>query len=236
MGTYPTTPRAEFLTWCQAHAPVWAVNAMEIGLTAPQTTAFTAAVTAAAAAVLAQEQAQQAAKAATLGAAAAFDTLRDRASDTVRLIRIYAEAQPDPNLVYQTAQIPAPATPTPVPPPAQPTDLTVTLNATSGAPTLRWKASNPAGASGTSYIVKRRLPAEVGFTFIGVSGKKEIVDATLPAGPDWVQYTVQGQRSDSSGPVSEVFTVNFGVGEGGQLEAFVTSGAGGDEVQPKLAA
>ncbi|MFM9995574.1 MAG: fibronectin type III domain-containing protein [Phycisphaerales bacterium] len=235
MATYPVTPRSEFLQWCQAHAPVWAVNAMEIGLTAPQTTAYTAAVTGAAAALLAQNQAQEAAKAATLGAATAFENLRDLTSTNVAAIRTYAEAQADPNTVYQTAMIPAPATPTPVAPPAKPSDLTVTLNTSSGAPTLRWKASNPAGSSGTSYIVRRRLPGEGAFTFIGVSGKKEIVDATMPAGPDWVEYTVQGQRSDSSGPLSEIFTVKFGVGGDGQVQAFVTTEAEGQQL-PKLAA
>jgi hypothetical protein len=41
-----------------------------------------------------------------------------------------------------------------------------------------------------------------------------------------VQYTVQGQRSDVSGPVSEIFTVNFGRTPEGGLTATVTSGAG----------
>lgn len=37
--SYPTSPRAAFLEWCQAHAPVFTANATNIGLTAAQATA-----------------------------------------------------------------------------------------------------------------------------------------------------------------------------------------------------
>jgi len=50
MGAYPTTPRAAFLEWCQAHTSVFTTNATQIGLTAGQATAFANATTAAAAA------------------------------------------------------------------------------------------------------------------------------------------------------------------------------------------
>lgn len=224
MGAYPTSPRAAFLEWCQAHTSVFSANAAQIGLTPAQATAFSTATTAAAAALLAQEQAHQAALVATQVAADAFGTLRSSAGDTVRLIRAFAESTAKPSIVYNLAQIPPPAQPSPAPPPAQPTDLTVTLDASGGNLTLRWKAANPAGTSGTSYIIRRKLPSETQFAFIGVSGKKEFVDETLVAGPDSVQYTVQGQRADSSGPLSPIFTVNFGRLPGGGLTASVTSG------------
>lgn len=107
--------------------------------------------------------------------------------------------------------------------------------------------ANPTGTSGTSYIIRRKLPSESEFSFIGVSGKKEFVDDSLIAGPDSVQYTVQGQpltrdatsshvdaqrpsrvkgqRADSSGPLSPVFTVNFGQAPGGGFTATVHAGA-----------
>jgi hypothetical protein len=54
------------------------------------------------------------------------------------------------------------------------------------------------------------------------AGLKRGVDQTLVAGSDSVQYTVQGQRADSSGPVSPIFTVNFGrLREGGFTAAVV---------------
>ncbi|MBI5864618.1 MAG: fibronectin type III domain-containing protein [Planctomycetes bacterium] len=225
MGAYPTSPRAAFLQWCEAHAPVFTANAAAIGLTPAQATAFATATTAGAAALLAQEQARQAALVATQQAQTAFDTLRAGAGDTVRLIRAFAESQTKPEVVYNTAQIPPPSPPSPAPPPAQPTDLTVTLDASGGNLTLRWKAANPTGTSGTSYIIRRRLPGESEFAFIGVSGKKEFVDDSLVAGPDSVQYTVQGQRADSSGPLSPTFTVNFGQAPGGGMMATVMAGA-----------
>ena len=225
MSTYPTSPRSAFLEWCQAHAPVFVSKAAQIGLTPAQATAFNEAVDGAAAALIEHEQAQQTAKAVTQTTDAIFNTLRTSAGDTVRTIRAFAENAADPLTVYTTAQIPPPATPTPAPPPAQPTDLTVTLDATMGALTLRWKASNPPGTSGTSYIIKRRLPGESAFAFIGVSGKKSFVDESLVAGPDSVQYTVQGQRGNSSGPVSPIFTVSFGQLPDGVRTARVTAGA-----------
>jgi hypothetical protein len=99
---------------------------------------------------------------------------------------------------------------------------------TSGNLTLRWTAANPAGTSGTSYIIRRRLPSESEFSFIGVSGRKEFVDDSLIAGPDSVLYTVQGQRADSSGPLSPIFTVNFGrLPSGGFTASVMASGQPG---------
>ena len=102
----------------------------------------------------------------------AFDDLSSTVGKVVRTIRAYAESADDPDAVYAIAQIPPPGKPTPKPPPAQPTDLTVLLDPTEGTVTLRWKARNPAGTSGTAYLIRRRLPGESEFTFIGVSGPR----------------------------------------------------------------
>ena len=223
MATYPIAPRPAFLEWCQAHEAVLVANAAQIGLTPLQATAFKNATDAAATAALALEQAKQAAKVATQAAGQAFGTLRSSAGDTVKLIRAFAENSTKPDTVYQLAQIPPPAQPSPAPPPAQPEKLAVGLDATRGSVTLRWKAANPAGTSGTTYIIRRKLPGESEFSFLGVSGKKTFVDDTLVAGPDSVQYTVQGQRADSSGPESPIFTVNFGRLPNGGLTATVAA-------------
>lgn len=223
MSTYPTSPRAAFLAWCQAHQDLFIANATQIGLFAAQATEFKDTTTAAYNADLAQEQAKFAAKSATEVAVDAVAALRAKAGDTVRTIRAFAENSSNPTEVYTLAQIPSPSKPTPAPPPAQPSDLKVLLDPSSGAMTLQWKAANPTGTSGTSYIIKRRLPGESEFTFLGVSGKKNFLDDTLVAGPDSVQYTVQGQRADSSGPVSPIFTVNFGILPGGARTASVAS-------------
>ena len=48
MSVYPTSPRAAFLEWCQAHTSIFSTNATAIGLTTAQATAFGSATTAAA--------------------------------------------------------------------------------------------------------------------------------------------------------------------------------------------
>ncbi|QOJ14759.1 MAG: hypothetical protein HRU75_08955 [Planctomycetia bacterium] len=225
MSTFPESPRSAFLEWCQGHTAVFSANAAAIGLTSAQATAFTTATTAAANALLSQQQTRQEALVATQAAQEAFSELRSSAGDVVRLIRAFAESQGKPSIVYNLAQIPPPATPAPMPPPGQPTDLTITLTPADGALQLRWKCVNPPGASGTSYLIRRRLPGQSEWTFLGVSGRKDFVDDTLNAGPDSVQYTVQGQRSGSTGPLSAVFTVYFGRMPGGGFSTRVTQEA-----------
>lgn len=225
MATYPTSPRIDFLQWCQAHEAAFAANPAALGLTAAQATDFAEQTHQVAGAELTQELALQAAKVATAQVNGAYAELRAQAGDIIRSIRAFAELQNDPNAVYGLAQIPAPAASTPAPPPAEPTHLTVQLQPQTGDLWLRWKASNPDGTSGTSYIIRRRLPGETQFTFIGVSGKKKFIDSTLVAGPDSVQYTVQGQRADLTGPLSQVFTVTFGkLPDGGRM-AYVGASA-----------
>ncbi|HYF15375.1 MAG TPA: hypothetical protein VD971_09925 [Phycisphaerales bacterium] len=102
------------------------------------------------------------------------------------------------------------------------------LVASTGAVELRWRSNNPTGTSGTSYIVRRRLSPTEEFAFVGVTGERRFVDNTFIAGPDSVQYTVQGQRADSAGPLSEILAVRFGrTGPGRTLsiESAETGGA-----------
>ena len=209
MPTYPTSPRSAFLAWCQAHFNVFISNADHIGLTTAQANAFKAATVSAAASAGTQESARLAAEAATDNANDKFRVLRSSAAEMVRSIRTYAVNQNDTN-VYVVAQIPPPVDPSQAPPPAKPSDLTVELDSGTGALTLRWKANNPTGTSGTSYIVRRRLSSTAPFVFVGVTGEKRYVDNDFFAGPDSVQYTVQGQRADRAGPNSDVFIINFG--------------------------
>lgn len=210
MGTYPLRPRANFVTWCRAHEEVFSAHAAEIGLSPAQAAAFALDTESAAAAVLAQEQAQQAALVATQAARSALAALRGRAGDTVRIIRTFAQSAPTPADVYNTAQIAPPAARSPAPPPARPSDLSAQLDATSGSVTLRWKVTNPAGTQGTTYLIRRRLSGAAEFAFLGVTGEKTFIDDTLLAGAASAQYTVQGMRGKSKGPVSAILTVNFG--------------------------
>lgn len=213
MSTYPVSPRADFVEWCQAHAPVFAADPDAIGMTAGQAAKFKSVTDAAAKAILAQQEAQQAAAVATQRVRAALADLQAGAGDAVRSIRACAELNSNPNKIYSTAQIPPPADPSPTPAPDQPRRLAVTLVAATGALTLTWKAANPRGTSGTAYVIRRRLPGETAFRFLGVTGEKRFTDETVPAGTERVEYTIQGQRGKRTGPLSEILVVVIGKAE-----------------------
>jgi hypothetical protein len=214
MPTYPSSPRSAFRDWCQAHAPLFTLHSAQIGLSAQQASDFAAAVSSVENSEQDKKETRSADLAATQAVSDAYTALREEASDVVNIIRTFAENSSNPSVVYNLAQIPPPASPTPIPPPGQPTDMKITLDP-DGDLTLRWKCTNPPGASGTSYIVRRKLPGETAWQFVGVTGSKKFTDSTLIAGPDWVQYQVQGQRSDLPGPVSDTLLVNFGQAGGG---------------------
>ncbi len=222
MGTYPTSPRTDFLQWCQDHVEIFEDNYAAVGITQAQASAFKKAVDDATASEGAQSRAKQAAKAATDENTQRFGILRKSVSGVVRSIKTFAENTDNDN-VYVIAQIPPPATPGSTPPPGKPFAVSVQLDTNTGAPVLKWKASNPPRTSGTSYIIRRKLPGESTYSFIGVTGSKTYTDNAFTAGPDSVQYTIQGQRSDKAGAASDVFTVNFGRAPG------MNGGFGGGE-------
>lgn len=218
MPTYPSSPRSAFLEFCKVHEPTWSSNALALGLVPGDVTAWGLRITAASDADLSQAEARQNLKTSTTVVHTAYSALRSDTADLVAAIRAFAENSADPAAIYALAKIDPPATPTPVPPPAKPVELRVELEPGTGLLTIKWKASNPPAGSGTAYLVRRRLPGEAAFSFVGVTGEKKFTDTSLIAGPDWVQYQVQGQRSDSSGPPSDTLTVNFGtVGASGGL-------------------
>lgn len=217
----------DLLEWFDLHAPVWADEAANIGLTPAQAAEFGALATAAREKYNEQLAAEEAARVAANQARDAIARARRSASDLLRSIKGYAANVPPPEMlsVYNAAQIPMAAAPSPVGPPGKPHDITVTLTPTTGDITLRWKVVNPVGTVGTSYIVKRRTSPTADFEFVGVTGNKEFTDTTLDvrgagagagagsgagSGAESVQYVVQGQRSRHAGPVSDILTVNFG--------------------------
>lgn len=211
MGTtsYPLYPRSAFLSWTRSHAPIFTARAADIGLTVDRAAEFAAAVDEAQALIEAQEAALNAYRTATTAMEAGLARLREVTGGTVRTIRAFAESAPDPQEVFSAALIQPQARPSPAAPPAQPSSLGVVLRTVDGAMQLRWKARNPKGTQGTSYIVQRKLPGESGFTFLGVTGAKRFTDASLPAGASSVQYTVQGQRGDTAGAAASI-TVQVG--------------------------
>lgn len=213
MSTYPTSPRSDFIEWCAAQAPEWNEDPDAIGLTKTQAGEFVATTDKAQTALVELEQARQAALVAADKARAVVALLRRQAGEAVRSIRSYAERTIDPPKIYAAARIAPPAGPTPLPPPGRPTRLNATLEAATGALTLTWKATHPAGVGGTTYVIRRRLPGEAAFTLLGTAGKKRFIDETLPAGIENVQYSVQSQRGEKTSKPSATLLVNIGKSE-----------------------
>lgn len=210
MGAIPYSPRPALFAWAQAHIQPWTENADEIGLDNEIATEYAQTVLAYQTAAAAAEAARLAAETATREASLAFTAMRRAVTANVSTIRTFAQRQANPDAVYSLADVTPRQDPSTLPPPGQPTNLSVSLITATGALQLSWKCVNPVGASGTSYIIRRKLPTETAFTFVGVTGERRFVDNTFNAGPDRVEYNVQAQRADSAGPVSEVFVINFG--------------------------
>jgi hypothetical protein len=210
-SSVPTGPRADVLAWCQAHTDIFATNAVAIGLTSQQAVDFETLTGDYAAAFGEVEKARIALRLAVDNADNAYTLMRRSMTQAVSDIRYFALQQNDPQTVYNLAQVPPRADPSSLPPPGRPTDFSVELLDATGALQLRWKCINPRGTSGTSYIVRRKLPGETVFSFVGVTGERRFVDNTFTAGPDSVEYTVQAQRADRAGLMSAVFQINFGL-------------------------
>ncbi len=219
MATYPLTPRLDFLQWCKTHTDVFTNAGPSIGLSTQQAAAFSAAYDAARAAVDDQDAAKEAAKAATQQALEKVRLLQESAALTVATIRLFAESTDNPT-VYNVAQINPPQPPTAIPAPNAATDLSATLDANTGNITLRWKATQPEGAVGTTYSIFRRAQGQADFVILGSSGKKSFVDQTFFAGPDGVEYKVQAVRSGILGPMSATLAVSFGRVSGAGGEGF----------------
>jgi hypothetical protein len=224
MSVVPTKP-IDRIQFYEDHSAPFTTNATAIGVTTTEVTDLDTKTDAARAAYTAQQVAQQAAKNATVALHNAVDAMSTAGAALLKKIRAKAEQTANPN-VYTLAEIPPPPTPSPVGAPGEPTNFAVLLQ-NNGALTLTWKCANPAGASGTTYQVWRRLAATGDLAFIGVTGEKKFVDATIPAGTTQATYQIQAFRSTIAGPWAQ-FNVNFTTEIGGAVVTAVTA--------PKMAA
>lgn len=175
--------------------------------------------------------ARGAAKTATLAQTQSVGTMKTLMADAVKQIRLYAESTDNVN-VYGLADIPVPAQPSPAPRPTTPTNMSAEI-IPGGALRIIFKAVNSraGGASGgtVTYLVSRKLENETTFRQIGATGAtrtseglprgfKAFVDDTLPAGANNFQYQIVGQRGDTLGEPSEIFTVVIGSAGGGGVQ------------------
>ncbi len=223
MSLYPNTKTGKVAFFNSKVAP-WTTNATAIGTTTTAVTDLQTKVTAAQDKLAAQVAAVQAAKTATMAADNAVAAVCVAGGDIIKSIRTKAATAGVG--VYELAEIPNPATPTPVGTLGLPTNLKVELGQ-DGALTLKWKCANPR-ATGTIYQIWRRLDSETEFSYVGGAGGKTFVDATVPAGSTSIMYKMQAVRSTAAGPWA-TFTVLFGTGAGGGMTASL-------ETTPKLAA
>ncbi len=218
----PTSPRSAVLTWCQAHTDIFTQNSAAIGLTSSQAAEFSNLTTNYANNVGEVAKAKAALRVAVENANESYTLMRRSMSQAITDIRYFATQAANPQTVYTLSQVPPRPTGQTAPPPGRPFDFSVELLDTTGALQLRWKCQNPSGTSGTSYIVRRKLPNESTFSFVGVTGERRFVDNTFVAGPDSVSYTVQAQRADRAGVESPIYTINFGLPGAGR-DVTVTS-------------
>jgi hypothetical protein len=216
------------IEFTEQHIAPFTANAVAIGSSAATITALDTKCQAARAAYEAQKAAQNAAKAATNELKIKLEAM------TVALASVISQIKTQAGItgpgVYSLAEIPAPATPGPIGPLGKPSDFVVTLDE-SGALHLKWKCTNPPAASGTFYQIWRRIGPAGEFAYLGGTGDKKLVDATVPAGASALTYQLQAVRSTAVGPWAQ-FNVNFGTGAGGAGIASVVE----TKVEPKIAA
>jgi hypothetical protein len=217
----------EKLEWCESHVAPWTTNAVAIGTTAAEVTAFETKTEAARAAMTAATAAKDAAKNATLALKNAIAALDVAAAGIVKQVRVKAETTNNPN-VYVLASIPAPATPSPVGAPGTPSDFAVELFQ-DGSLEMAWKCVNPVNCTGVVYQIWRRVGGSGEFTYVGGVGEKKFLDTTIPAGSSFFTYKIQAVRSTAVGGWAE-FNVNFGTSSAGAMTASVV------QTQPKMAA
>ncbi len=234
MSTILPSRIQDLLDFMDQHAQPWVTNAAGIGVAPATAATFKTQAIAARDAYTAKLTADEAARIAAVNLSSAVRTARTSAADIIRTVKAFAQSSADPDTVYNLALIPAPAKPTPAAPPGTPGDIRAVLN-TDGSITLRWKATNPKGTSGTIYNVRRKVEGESVFTFIGATGTRSFIDGSLPAGPANAVYTIQGQRSTVVGQPSSPFTVLFGGSGPGMVIAAQFSGMP-EGVSGKLAA
>jgi hypothetical protein len=155
----------------------------------------------------AQRQAQAAAESATILLKEAMDAMASQGASM--LMQIRAKAGMSGESVYSLASISPPAKGSPVGEPGKPSRFEFSIDDL-GALRMTWKCKNPRGSAGTMYQVYREVDGSGEMAFIGTTGKKQFMDATVPQGAKQIVYKVRAMRSTKVGQ-SATFNVSFGV-------------------------
>jgi hypothetical protein len=233
MGNIPNN-RRDLLAFGLSHADGWQSAAQAIGLTNAQAAIVKADSESTQTKQTSVEVQRDAVKTATRELAENYADLRRSISEAVRTITTFAENQPTDKArlaIYNAANIEPPAPRRTNVPPTVATDLKVSLDATTGALQLRWKATQP---SGVVYSVYRKTSTSSNFTLAGVTGEKKFADVGLPGSPNVVSYYVVATKGTLSSPPSGTLEVRFGNGDEGQT--FTTRTVRTPTGNPRLAA
>jgi hypothetical protein len=202
------------LEYFEAHTPVWAANAVAIGLTVANTTLLAGKVTSARKAYNDMIVARNAAKNATQTWYDNYSQMAALGRDDIRTIKAFADQQANPLTVYTLAQVEPPAQPGPPPVPGTPEMFNITINPASGDLTLKWKCI---GDGNAVYLISRQFANQTAPQFVTAVGGKTFTDTTLGTitGASLpVSYFVTCQRGTMSGATASV-TVRLGSGGGG---------------------
>jgi hypothetical protein len=203
----------EFIQYCSLRAEPWLSSANQIGLTSAQATEFKQLAGDAQATFDAAQIAREAAKVATSNSRLAIRALRSAGSSNVRIIRGFAEQQPDPQKTYNIAQIPAPSPRTPSVPPEAPESMSARLNIETGTLTIRWKVTQPKALSGVVYRIERATGETGTWQQVGLVGGKSFEDLQVPTASS-VRYRVIAQRGGLASNPSNPLEILFGTGPG----------------------
>ncbi|MGD9790239.1 MAG: hypothetical protein AB7Q00_01725 [Phycisphaerales bacterium] len=208
MANVATGTITEMLEWLDNHQQLWNASAPELGISAPEALEMKNLYIAAQGAYDAASAARQASKNATSLLRSTLGAARSKGSALSRDIVSFIEQSGNEDL-WALAGLTPPAAPGEAPPPNAPTELFATLDSI-GNVIVSWRATQPAGTSGTIYQVRRALDNETGFTLLDVVGEKTFTDETVPLGTTTVQYVVYARRSGVLSEPSPVLALRFG--------------------------
>lgn len=217
MSNIPTGKIEDQLLWLENHMNLWQLVESEIGLSVAQVTQMKSLVQEARGKYTDARNARDAAKYATTAQGIALKAAKVQASDLIDTIKNHIANTANSEGLWAVAGLNPPAPRGTVPPPNAPTNLSASVDSY-GNVVVKWKASQPRGASGTVYSVTRAFNNGANFTLIDVVGEKQFVDSTVPLGTSSVSYIVTAKRSGTSSVPSERLTIQFGrVGLGSGL-------------------
>lgn len=205
MGLIPDK-KQDKINFFQSKIAPWTTNASAIGVVASNVASLGTMTTAAQTALAAQIAAESTFRTSVITANNAIGSMVTAGSDLISAIRTKARTAGDG--VYELAEIPPPATPSPSPAPGTPEKFAATLNA-NGSLMITWKCASPGG--NVTYQIYRRATPTGEFAFLGSTGVKDFLDTTIPAGSSQVTYQVRAIRSMKAGLWAQ-YNVNFGAG------------------------